>query len=83
MEAKPLLVPSTLETIKMPPADFKRMQRMLGGLTSSSYGAAMDTLSCAGVGKAVGAVDAGAAKHGRVDDSKLLADTRAFASAIC
>ena len=55
---------------------------MLGGLTSSSYGAAMDTLSRAGVGKAVGAVDAGAAKHGQIDDSKLLADTRAFASAI-
>ena len=55
---------------------------MLGGLTSSSYGTAMDTLSRAGVGKAVGAVDAGAAKRGQVDDSKLLADTRAFASAI-
>ena len=42
----------------------------------------MDTLSRAGVGKAVGAADAGAAKRGRTDDSKLLADTRAFASAI-
>ena len=56
---------------------------MLGGLTSSSYDAAMDTLSCARVGKAVSAVDAGAAKRGRVDDSKLLADTCAFVSAIC
>ena len=55
---------------------------MLGGLTSSSYGAAMDTLSHAGVGKAVSAADAGAAKCGRTDASKLLADTRAFASAI-
>ena len=55
---------------------------MLGGLTSSLYGAAMDTLSRAGVGKAVSAVDAGAAKRGQVDDSKLLADTRAFASVI-
>ena len=42
----------------------------------------MDTLSCVGIGKVVGAMDVGVAKRGRVDDSKLLADTCTFASMI-